>query len=635
MVRSRRNQPSNVVALSPYRARLGRGRQLRRADALLDAPDLELAVRALPGDELYYVLHEIGLQEGAAILARASAEQVQTALDFALWERDQLGEGQLAEWLSALATAPYERVGEWLAGLDTELVALILRRGAQIYDVGEEGPPEEPEGTFFPTPDGLFVLDVRTPAAPSGDGIDPVRALIQLVDSGYRADKNFMRRLLVGARGELDAELEEAAYRWRQARMADLGFADYYEALEVYRELDPAGVRLAEGEPGRGPSRTVVDARAAAEGTALRVPTALAERLSDAEGSPFSRAAQRLAAGDEVEELRFELVALTNRVLTADRVTPGNDEAVAAVLDRLVSTLDLAIERLAQGDDARGALALRTIPLVRLHRLGVSLCGKVKRLAMTLRRSGPLGPRGFEIAEADDAAVLEAVTRLRPMFPRLLDEPPVDGERPFESLADLARAGAAVEEAAAAQALVRGLGVSPADLAPGGSLLEGTTVDEATLDLGLLARTALVRRLLDASREPAIGGAKAAAARPFAPLEPADVRAFEALLGTTPGGPPRLPVAIEKKAKAILLAAAPPTLAAAAAVAERWIAGLAPLEPVLVNAPAPTPAAARAAAPPKPSVRKAAPRSGAKPSAAKPSAAKASGAKASSKKPRR
>ena len=90
---SRPPRPNNVVALSHYRARLGRGRRLRRADALLEAPDLAAAVRALPGDELYYVLHEMGLGEGGEILAAATAEQLSVVLDFALWERDQFEPG--------------------------------------------------------------------------------------------------------------------------------------------------------------------------------------------------------------------------------------------------------------------------------------------------------------------------------------------------------------------------------------------------------------------------------------------------------------------------------------------------------------------------------------------------------------
>ena len=541
-------RPNNVVALSQYRARIGRGRKLRRADALLEAPDLEAAVRALPGDELYYVLHEIGLAEGADILASATAEQLAIVLDFAIWERDQLNPAAYSEWLAAIAAAPFERIGRWLKGIDSELLGLILRRGADIYDLSHGDAPEEPQGTFYPTPDGFFVLDVRVSPVVD-DGPDPARALITLIDALYRTDHEFARHMIVGAIGELDAELEESAYRWRQARMADLGFADYYEALEVYRELDPATVRIGDTA---ARARTIVDTRP--DGAALRVPTALAERMGDTDGSAFSRAAQKLTAGDELDDLRFALVALTNRVLAADRIAPGDDEAVPAVLDRLVATLDLAIERLAQGDDERGAAALRTIPLARLFRLGVSLCGKVKRLALTVRREGPFGARGFDLAETDDATVLETVTRLRPMFPRLLDDPPSAGERPFRHLVDLARAAAAIEQAAAAQAMVRGLGVTPEDVAPGGPALAGTAMDEAGLDLATLARTALVARLLD-------GAETKRAARParFRPLAPDQVKAFEALSKgvRAKGNGSRLPSAIEKNARAILTAAAP------------------------------------------------------------------------------
>jgi uncharacterized protein DUF6178 len=583
MPASERDPPNNVVALSPYRARLGRGRRLRRADALLEAPDLEAAVRALPGDELYYVLHEVGLREGADLLACTTADQLAVVLDFGLWDRDRITPAAVSEWVEAISEAPVERIGRWLTGLDTELVGLIIRRGARIYDVSQEGPPEEPEGVFFPTPDNLFVLDVIAgDGAPEEDIGDQRRAFIRMIDGLYRWDKGAARRLLVGARAELDSELEEAAYRWRQARMADLGFADYYDALEVYRELDPATVRVdAAAAPAR-PLRTTLDARTDAridETGALRVPTALAERLADGSASPFANAARLLTSGDEVNELRFALVALTNRVLAADRVAPGDDAAVAATLDRLVATLDLAMERIAQGNDELGVKALRAIPLSRVFRLGVSLVGKVKRLAWALRRQGPFGARGLALAEPDDVAVLEALTRLRPVFPRVLDEPPAAGERPFRTLGDLARATAAVEQMAAAHATVRGLGVTPEDVAPGGSALANTGLDEAGLDLAMLARTVLVKRLLGPA------AVRAPTSEPFAPLTPDEPRAFEAALEKNEGAPPKLPAALEARAIALLLAAAPATLAtAAAAVAARWVRSLAPLEPVIVAA---------------------------------------------------
>src|SRR6185436_19902070 len=201
-------------------------------------------------------------------------------------------------------------------------------------------------------------------------------------------------------------------------------------------------------------------------------------------------------SAEEVADLHFGLVALTNRVLAADRVTPGDDAAVAASLERLLATLDLAVELLARGDAAREVEAVRTVPLTRLHRLGVSLVGKVRRLALTLTRKGPFDAAGRTLLEPDEALVLDALLGPRPMLAGIIDDPPSGKDRPMRSLADLARATAVVESAAAGQALLLGLGVTPALLAPGSPLLEDTGIDEAALDTGLLARTALVQRLL-------------------------------------------------------------------------------------------------------------------------------------------
>ena len=207
-------------------------------------------------------------------------------------------------------------------------------------------------------------------------------------------------------------------------------------------------------------------------------------------------------------------------------------------------------------------------------------------------RKGPFAARGRALAEPVDAAVLDALTRLRPLFPRLLDTPPAAGERPFRSLADLARATAAVERAAAAQAMLLALGVTPADVSSGSGALLASDADEAAIDTGVLARTVLVRRLTGDAGAPG----------PFAPLSAADVRTFEASLHKSKSGPPVLPDKLRSAAQAVLSEATPPPLAVAGAeVAERWIASLAPLEPTLVMAPTrPAPARKPATKPARP-----------------------------------
>jgi hypothetical protein len=133
-------------------------------------------------------------------------------------------------------------------------------------------------------------------------------------------------------------------------------------------------------------------------------------------------------------------------------------------------------------------------------------------------------------------------------------------------------------------------------LAEGAAALVDAEADVAALDTGLLARTVLVRRLLEA--EGALGprSSRAGAKRPsafsaaneppmsFRALEPDDVTKFEALVKAPGDAAPKLFERLREKAKAILKGAAPESLAAAAAtVAERWVASLAPLEPVLVR----------------------------------------------------
>jgi len=546
---------SQVVALTRYRAQLERGRRSRRADALFATADPVGAIRALPPDEFFYVLHELGFPEALEILVHGTVEQVQGALDLAIWDRDQVSTERADEWLTAIAQAPFETVGAWARGLDVELLALLIRQRARIYDLSLEEPPDEPEGILFDTPDRLFTLELL--------GDEQTQRMTQhLVENLYRADQFMMRRFLVGMRSELDSELEQTAFRWRSGRMADLGFVDFYEALEVYRELDPASVQLESGPvaSGQSPDELGMD-------THLRLPVLMADRLAGA--TPFARAVAGLTLAAEVTALHSALVALCNRVLSADRVSPGDDPAVAGVLGRVAATLDLAVEFLSRGDEAAGVAAVRRVSVTKLFRLGVSLVGKLHKLARSLERDSPfavLRP-AIDLWEPEDAEVISALTKLRPLYPCLLDHPPSAGERPFASLRDLATATVAIERAGAALALVAGLGVRPEHISPERLSVMGVA-DPAVVDTGLLARTILVQRLLG---------------RGLGPVEPLPAQAVSSFKEKFNGSTQHIET-MAKSAAAVLQSAAPGGrfTPATEAVATRWLHGLAPLGPVLI-----------------------------------------------------
>jgi hypothetical protein len=376
-----------------------------------------------------------------------------------------------------------------------------------------------------------------------------------------------VRRVLVGTRGDLDAELEEQAYRWRSGRMADLGFEEYYAALEVYREIDPASVRLGD-EPAQ-PAPPEDDAG----GAYLRFPTALAERLSEA--TPFARAVAGITDKAELAGVQAALYTLSNRVLAADRVTPGDQEAVAASLQRMAGTLDLAVELLGRGSTDEAVRAVRTVPLLRLHQLGSSLVAKLRKLAVALVKQSPYAPLRprVDLFEDEDREVIAACRRTRPLFPRRLDDPQggatglpgTTGERPFASLADIQKVGAALERAAAAVTMLHGLGVTAATLAPEELPALGLSESELpALDAGALARTVLARGLL----EPGVRW-------PVTPLAPARERELNQHLKDLQRDPGALRAAEERMMAAALATwPRPPAPDAARAVAVRWVTGV-------------------------------------------------------------
>lgn len=146
---------TEIVELSAFRAQLSRGRRTRRADALLNDPHPAEAIARLPEDEFYYVVHEMGFPDAMEILVHGTPEQVQTCLDFSIWNRDELDPVAAEEWLAHLLEAPYKTFGRWASGVDVELLALLLRKRSRIYDVAqdEESPSENSDNEFYDTPD--------------------------------------------------------------------------------------------------------------------------------------------------------------------------------------------------------------------------------------------------------------------------------------------------------------------------------------------------------------------------------------------------------------------------------------------------------------------------------------------------
>jgi hypothetical protein len=435
------------------------------------AKDAGVAVRELPVQELYYAIKEVGLADAHELVALASPEQVRGFVDLDVWQRDRIEVARLAPWLEALVEAGPEKLLRAVNAIDPEVIALYLQRQVKVHELSTGEPvPDQPLGHFFPTPDGFFLLDVL-PAGEAGKAIE------RLLDWLYRADLERARQIVMSAKWELDSDLEEHAYRWRSGRMSDLGYTEYYEALAIYRYLDPQSVKLDETPPAPPVPET-------------RLPVQLAGTIDAA--SFFGRAVATISDENALELVRARLMLLANKAMAADLIEPGDLEAAKRVLDRTVGTLAVGLEYLARGDAERAGRALGRIGLERVFRVGFSLALQLRKLADTFVREAPTAP----LLDEPEALLVEKLLAPRPAFRALREI----GEA-AQTLEEAARMGHAVTTSLhlsrESLAEVRAAAVSPPE----------------RVTLGALARTAAANVML--------GRAPSAT-----PLHPRDLRAL-------------------------------------------------------------------------------------------------------------
>ena len=419
--------------LARLRAQLAGPRGYKKIDALLSSDDAPAAIAALSPTEVFELVHEVGFEDAQSLIEYATPQQIQGCFDLDAWNKDTLDLQPLKPWLAALVEVGYEKLGEVFGNLDAELRTLILQRQVIVYDTTQnEGPDESSDASIYATPDRFFLVEL------TGDE-DNQRLTQRVIEDLYRANDALARNILMAARSEPPAELEEMAYRWRSGRLADLGYVDFYEALDLFRPLTPDQVAIGENSQDR-----------ALDEEPPRLPIAVAEEVL---GRSFlARAMASIDDAAEAERLEAALMVLVNKVLAAGRAKPGQTEVLRRGALYATATLSLGLETIARGDLSRAREALHTIALSRLFRIGYTTTQRLAKLATAL------APRSLT-AGSPARDLVAGLCSPRPLFARAADEPPLPGLRPFESAGDLRRAGEILTSLTVRIALVESLGV--------------------------------------------------------------------------------------------------------------------------------------------------------------------------------
>lgn len=399
-----------------------RGRDRERLILLSKEP--ERLVRAMPEEEFYFTVKEIGERDSLTLLELASPKQIAFCLDLEVWKKDRLKPQEMLKWLELLMDCGEEKTVEILRALDQELLVTFFQRYLQVFK--PDAPIEEVELDR----DDLFTLDrhyyIRIRFRQAEEVLE------RLLDILFRLDQPLYRDLLEGTLWELRGEVEELARRWRQGRLADKGFPEWEDAMEIYRFIPPDLVDVEKGIKDRfGPDDEMKRwGEVGSNFYLLPLPQ-----------ESFLREVLEEAAQKGLGWLQGELVYLCNRAMVADSVDPSNLDAVKELLGRVYDYLNLGLSYLSKGDPQEALKAVRKLYLKEIFQVGFSLTLRLRhRLERILAESPWLDKKDLHLLDPPLREFAQGLLRKKPLLYEGVIDPSSIRYRTFKGLQEISLA---------------------------------------------------------------------------------------------------------------------------------------------------------------------------------------------------
>lgn len=322
-----------------------------RMDAILNRQNAQELVQAMPEEEIYLTIKEIGEHDALPLISLMSPEQYQYLVDLEFWKKYELNPEKIYHWLPILLSSEEEAIKRWLKSIDLDTLILILKKNIRFHISNNDEPLDFDKENYPITLDGTYYIEILNPSFR-----EYIEKLINYLAS---IDFNFYLRLLDQVSWEIEAELEERAFRFREARLADKGFPSFDEIISLYQYLNPKMLKimLEKGEI----SKIEISENSIHPNFPMLIKD---QRMF------FSICLRELDNRSLLDRIKMELTYMANQALVVDQ--PENID-FAVLQDSLIKVgayLSIGLEILSGGDISLAGRYISEIPLKYIFQIG-------------------------------------------------------------------------------------------------------------------------------------------------------------------------------------------------------------------------------------------------------------------------
>ncbi|MDZ7261242.1 MAG: DUF6178 family protein [candidate division KSB1 bacterium] len=372
----------------------------QRVELLKLADRFVSLVRALPPPELLLTLEEVGIEDCLPIIAATSHEQFTFLTDIYWWHEEELNPESTGEWLQILAECGQQKILDWLDQVDPELLIITLKKTVQIFKCEEDlSPPPflKDENSF--TLDGIYYFQCLNPEL-----FPTLKKILTL----FRAeDPEGFRGIMEAVIWKDTLETEDEAHHFRQSRLAEWGFPELDEALEIYQYFTPEErTKFLQTLPQEVSEQALPR-------VAPTYPIKFQERQSF-----LATCLKQVHHPRRLTRFCQQLALLANKVQVADGLDWGRLESILISARKVTGYVTLGLAELSGSDVQTAANLIGRIHTERLFQIGFSQVEDLARKARALVRRGWMSriPGAMELLDSPGREILQGLLKPRPQY---------------------------------------------------------------------------------------------------------------------------------------------------------------------------------------------------------------------------
>ncbi len=285
--------------------------------------------RRISEEEMFFTIKDLGEENAEKLIALTTGKQLLYLLDIDLWTRKDLNMASISRWFQILVSIGEEKILQFVQVSDPELLCSILNRA--IYVKLKDPDIDMTEQLDFLPPftlDNSYFIDFKLPVIEE--------YVKQFLDCIFRYDSSYYMKLVQTLATGWLPEYEESAYKWRSARLADHGFPDFEEALDIYSLLNPALIRVSDDYP--SPDEEVADL---GPRKLLRYPALVLTGRN-----LFEKTLNSITDNALKDRISSELAHVANKVMVADGKDAGSADELRQSLIKTSSYINMAMEEI-------------------------------------------------------------------------------------------------------------------------------------------------------------------------------------------------------------------------------------------------------------------------------------------------